>query len=286
MKTSDNVILLKKGSSFEKNAFFIHDGAGDVYIYTFLCSFMDDSYNCWGLISNICGIGPVNTTVEDIARPMMDGIRLICNGNPAVIVGWSIGGLIAVEVCRQLENIGVEVRQLVVLDTFKSGRISAKLIYDFDFERESIVSWFNTSSIKELLSGANDFEEMYNILIESRSESFLELAKKKFHPNVLHAIPEYYMSDIKNFIMCANKSRTFWASSENYILPAVPLENPLLFIKAQKSQYNIKDNQLLSCFLNSLYEEVPFDHYSMMHMVNVSDVSKLINEQLQINCGF
>jgi acetoacetyl-CoA synthetase len=65
------------------------------------------------------GDAPCGTLVE-MAEYAIGVIRQVCPGGPYLLVGYSAGGLVALEIARQLTAAGREVPLLILLDTYPS----------------------------------------------------------------------------------------------------------------------------------------------------------------------
>ncbi|WP_163867091.1 alpha/beta fold hydrolase, partial [Myxococcus eversor] len=59
--------------------------------------------------------------VEALARRYVASMRVVRPDGPYILGGWSMGGVIAFEMARELERQGQQVEQLVLLDSFAPG---------------------------------------------------------------------------------------------------------------------------------------------------------------------
>ncbi|MES1241581.1 MAG: non-ribosomal peptide synthase/polyketide synthase [Acidobacteriota bacterium] len=100
----------------EKPPFFcVHPAGGDVLGYALLARLLDRPF--YGLQSRglLAGAEP-HARVEDMAADYLEEIRGVQPAGPYRLGGWSLGGLIAYEMARQLRARGEEVALLAVLD--------------------------------------------------------------------------------------------------------------------------------------------------------------------------
>jgi len=115
-----NIFRLKVGSRGSKNIFLIHDGTGEVDKYRLFCKELKSRDNYWGLplkSAPASGLAPQELEIEDLASEHLTTIKQVQARGPYYLGGWSIGGLIAFEITRQLEQAGEHVDRLYMFDT-------------------------------------------------------------------------------------------------------------------------------------------------------------------------
>lgn len=89
--------------------FMVHPAGGSVAAYRELARELDRT--CFGLAAS----EPLPDTLEALAKGYVAAVRAAAPG-PYTILGWSSGGVIALEMTAQLEAAGEQVAQLIVLD--------------------------------------------------------------------------------------------------------------------------------------------------------------------------
>lgn len=72
------------------------------------------------------GQEPPRERVEDIAADLVAQIRRVWPPGPYCLCGYSLGGVVAFEVARQMEAQGLEVEKLLLLDTYCRGSLVPK----------------------------------------------------------------------------------------------------------------------------------------------------------------
>jgi amino acid adenylation domain-containing protein len=107
----EHLVLLRKTSADDGHLFFIHDGTGEVEGYMEFCNYLNNDFNCWGLRA------ARQETIEVLAETYIERMKKIQPRGPYFIAGWSIGGTIAFEMARQLEEVGEETAFLALIDT-------------------------------------------------------------------------------------------------------------------------------------------------------------------------
>lgn len=107
-----------KAQGTRKALFLVHPVGGTVLCYLDLARLLDPEQQVYGLQSaGLMGECPPLHTIEEIATHYIAEIRAFQPEGPYWLAGWSMGGVIAIEMARQLQNAGHEVASLVLLDS-------------------------------------------------------------------------------------------------------------------------------------------------------------------------
>jgi amino acid adenylation domain-containing protein len=105
--------------------FLVHAIGGTVTAYTALSQELAGTFTVYGIESPglhgaglawASGRGDIAPTLPDLVADYVRRIRAVQHGGPYHLAGWSMGGLIAFEIARLLEQAGAEVGSLVLLD--------------------------------------------------------------------------------------------------------------------------------------------------------------------------
>ncbi|MCP1167183.1 SDR family NAD(P)-dependent oxidoreductase, partial [Limimaricola sp. ASW11-118] len=115
----ENVHLVALGAKGEKTPLFISAGMfGNVMNLRHLAQHLGAERPVWGLQARgLTGEVPPHRSFEAAARDCLAEMRCVHPGGPWLLAGYSGGGLIALEMARQLTDQGEEVAQLMLLDT-------------------------------------------------------------------------------------------------------------------------------------------------------------------------
>ncbi|MEW5928296.1 MAG: amino acid adenylation domain-containing protein, partial [Gemmatimonadota bacterium] len=98
--------------------FLVHPGGGNLIGYSGLVKQLHEDQPVYGLRSRGLEQGEKpNWTFEEMARDYLASIREVRPSGPYRLGGWSMGGVIAFEMARQLEAAGEEVESLVLIDS-------------------------------------------------------------------------------------------------------------------------------------------------------------------------
>ncbi|AGC45224.1 non-ribosomal peptide synthetase [Myxococcus stipitatus DSM 14675] len=102
--------------------FFVHAVGGAVGPYRMLARMLGTERPFYGLQApGLDGSEAPLEQVEALARRHVAALRAVRPEGPYVLGGWSLGGVVAFEMARELERQGQRVEQLVLLDSFAPG---------------------------------------------------------------------------------------------------------------------------------------------------------------------
>jgi amino acid adenylation domain-containing protein len=111
------LVPLRPGGS-RTPLFLVHPVGGEVMAYSALTRRLHPEQPVYALRSR--GIEPgekPSWTVEEMARDYLAAIRRVQPAGPYRLGGWSMGGVVAYEMARQLEAAGEETEKLVLIDS-------------------------------------------------------------------------------------------------------------------------------------------------------------------------
>lgn len=129
-------VKLLKNSNRNNNLIFIHDGSGEIAAYINLVNRLGSNYNYLGIDAEELLMGiPIDVSMEEISRKYVEYIRSFQKEGPYFIAGWSLGGTLAFEICRQLEELGQVVEKVILIDSYIS---QSESIISFDAKDEQI----------------------------------------------------------------------------------------------------------------------------------------------------
>lgn len=271
------VIPLKKQDFSNENLFFIHDGSGDIQGYTKLVSGVQH-YDCWGVRSDhFNDIAPGFDSVENMASRYLQQIRKIQPHGPYHFAGWSMGGLIAMEMVHQLEQNNEIVDTLFMIDTSFPDVTGV----DPSLENDSLL-------LIELgvdVGGAgaiNSLEALWqhalNFLTanERVRDTFITTASKVYG-DLLPNINDLSVQQLVNNI---NTIRTLSHAIERY-RPSFRLNSRMTFVKALQSDFEV---ETMDRYFNHpmVVIEMEGNHYSIMEGPVVNKLSKMIDSEIAV----
>jgi amino acid adenylation domain-containing protein len=111
--------------------FLIHPMGGGVFCYRELASQLGDGQPVYGLQARGLGADEtIDETVEAMATTYLEEVRRVQPEGPYRLGGWSLGGTIAFEIARRLEEQGESVTLLALLDASAPGALPATELND------------------------------------------------------------------------------------------------------------------------------------------------------------
>jgi thioesterase domain-containing protein len=117
--------------------FFVHAVGGSVTPYVMLASLLGADQPCYGLEHPGLSGDQAGWSVSELAAGYLAVIQEVQPVGPYHLGGWSFGGLVAMEMARQLRGRGAEVAVVLVLDS------SLPPVQYSDIpEQAELLSWF------------------------------------------------------------------------------------------------------------------------------------------------
>jgi amino acid adenylation domain-containing protein len=116
--TWDSLVPIKAGGT--KAPLYIVHGAGlNVLLFNAVAMGLAPDQPVYGLqAKGLNGVDKPFTTIEDMASHYIDAIIQQNPDGPYLLAGFSLGGVIAFEMARQLKEIGKDVKMLAAFDTY------------------------------------------------------------------------------------------------------------------------------------------------------------------------
>ena len=112
------LVKIQAGDSNKQPFFVIHHRNGDVISYVDMAKGLGKDQPVYGIRSlGMVEEVPPLVTIEEMAQYYISLIKQVQLVGPYMIGGWSMGGVIAYEVARQLSHIGEHTNLLVIFDT-------------------------------------------------------------------------------------------------------------------------------------------------------------------------
>jgi bacitracin synthase 3 len=276
--TDSNLVLLRETSEKAHHLFFIHDGSGEVEGYVEFCQQLDTDtdldFNCWGIQADkIKSYAPQNTTIEEIAGKYIEKIKSLQPQGPFFISGWSIGGTIAFEMVRQLEQMKEKIALLALIDSPGPLKHPNKNILSFnhDSEKRFIKKYLVDKEIEEKIENTADINQTWSFIInylESR-EFDIEMIKKVIVEYEAHVVPHFNQLKIKELIKYLNVGRTF-KHARNLYTPAGKIHTPVHYFAATQSKKSFQKRWETSCSSAMKIYKITGDHTSIFNMPHVA----------------
>jgi thioesterase domain-containing protein len=171
-------ILLRQGATTKSTPIFIiHPGGGEVISYKPITDSMHVSRDIFGIQSpRAAGISHNQPNFLSITNLYVDEIKRVHPTGPYKLAGWSLGGYLALNISKQLEDDGNEIEWVTLIDTIPldgknpaSGEFTLKKFLEAQIEKFERNSLSSTSEVHESI--------YLNIKKSLRNIDMAELAK-------------------------------------------------------------------------------------------------------------
>jgi amino acid adenylation domain-containing protein len=239
--------------------FCIHAVAGNVLCYRELSRHMGRQRPIYGLQAPDIDSGAHTGSIEGLAALYIAAIRSVQAQGPYHLGGWSMGGVIAYEIARQLQQAGEQVGTLVLMESYTPEAVRTFEQDYLDKNRLSGETLLLTTFAREL--GLDDAETMPTADLTRRLDELFEQAKQA------GSLP----ADIDS----AQLHRLFKVFEAN--VRAMSRYTPGQYRDGIKLLYGDRTNQALDAnggwteliSGDVSIEAVPGDHYSILRQPNV-----------------
>lgn len=118
---ASSLVLLRAGAADRAPLFFLHRPSGDVQHYASLVDALAPGQAAFGIVLPT-GVGPEQASLTDLAHRYLNDIKSVQAKGPYHLCGWSMGGLLALEIASLIERQGERVGLLAIVDSsFDAG---------------------------------------------------------------------------------------------------------------------------------------------------------------------
>lgn len=192
--------------------FWFHPAMGGVDIYNELAVEIDRPF--YGFIARgwLTRKKPIHG-VENMAKYYISQIKQVQKGGPYEVGGYSLGGIIAYEAARQLQENGDEVKSLMMVDSMFNKSLN---------NNEQTENGLIFSAANSLVMSSGPLSSIHSRLILNDEVNF-DLESNIFMEKVIKLLkeknPDFSLSTIKTFIKSSVKIRRDFAVSEFNIMP-------------------------------------------------------------------
>lgn len=115
------LVLIKAGG--ETPPIFIVHGLSGLVQFRELANHIQTNHPIYGIqAQGIDGMAEPLERVEDMAQLYVETLRELCPYDPYILIGYSFGGLVALEMAQRLSDSGKKIALLALLDTYPHPR--------------------------------------------------------------------------------------------------------------------------------------------------------------------
>ncbi|MGM0439762.1 MAG: amino acid adenylation domain-containing protein [Chlamydiota bacterium] len=241
--------------------FCIHPIGGNVLCYQPLAASIGQEHPFYGLQARGFEEGQEPySSIESMAAEYVKEICLAYPQGPYFVGGWSFGGLVAIEVARQLHDAGYPVGRVFLLDA--SSNLSAIKAMDLDDEAAFVKDLAHQFGVE-----VDDIEEGH---VDDVLANFIENGLK----NPTDSSDEYTSR-------LAAVAKAHYRALKYYDIPA--LDVPVTLIKAEDNPEKALDLGWQEFVSNLNIHEIPGDHWTIFEQPNLATLSAIIKD-LGVSC--
>ncbi|HET8888391.1 MAG TPA: amino acid adenylation domain-containing protein [Candidatus Angelobacter sp.] len=250
--------------------FAVHPVGGNVLCYADLARELGVEQPFYGLQAPAPTLKTdAATTFEQMAALYIQAMRSVQPSGPYQLGGWSLGGLLAWEIARQLTDEGETVGLLALIDTYPIDNASS----DKTLEDSDVLRWF-----------AGDMARLLGKDADAMRNSFEELGPEEQWTMVQNALVQYGVVPGENAHAEMTRlieifSRNFRAM-ERYSLRQA--EQNILLLLAAEGQAPEQLARQWEQWAGGGVEchSIPGDHYTMIRRPNVTVIAEALSRRL------
>ncbi len=293
IEKDENLVLLRGGTNRTRHLFLIHAGSGEVDGYIELCNRLNPEYHHWGIkTSRIKNDAPLDITIQALASKYIEKIRNIQAHGPYAVAGWCIGGTIAFEIVRQLEQQGEAVAFFALINSNPPQPHLAKDVKPFtiDSEVEGLMTLLfkEDAKIKESLDRFQEIGPLWSFVKDylENSNTGLDAAQVRglFPSDIAEATPNFEQLGIRELFYYFNTIRTY-NNARNAYVPEGKTKTPMHYFSASRSKVTGREKWNLYCMEPFTLHEVIGDHFSIFKPPEVEAFARLLNAVLSSTEG-
>jgi fengycin family lipopeptide synthetase D len=295
----DQLVLLKSGTitaaagnltdrtTNHLHLFLIHDGTGEVEGYIDFCGLLTGQFNCWGIRAQRLHVyAPRKSTIEEMAQNYIEKIKGLQPRGPYLIAGWSIGGTIAFEMARQLEQQEEEISFLGMIDVLVPHHELKTDISEFSIESETLFIHRHLPGIeiKQDPENPEGINRIWSMAVEYIKNGHFDekVIKELTAAYETPAPPDDWQKNKStgDLIKALNLSRTLIQARSLY-MPDGKINTPIHYFAASQSAEIINEQDWNNfCSIPIKIRQIPGDHYSMFKMPQVAVLAKTFDNTL------
>lgn len=163
------LIQMHKGEASRKPVFIIHGMGGTVVVFKPLADNLRGGFPIYAFeAQGIDGTLPPLESIEEMAALYIRHMQTVDPSGPYRLIGYSGGGVIALEMARQLTHRGREVELLVMLDTLTPEAANRPIQVGRELKRfgEKVQTWVRLSPEELRRRAVSRTEKIYNGLVD------------------------------------------------------------------------------------------------------------------------
>jgi len=267
-RNDHDLVLIHKGKADAPNLFLIHDISGSIDAYLELAKSLDGRFTCYGIPAEIADSQKrYGVTMETLAKTYLEKMKIVQPDGPYSLAGWSMGGVLAFEITRQLEAAGEEVNILALIDSShpkQHHHLQTPNEADLEIFRRKIEQAVSDSNLIAEMCSESTLYGQYKKVAQYMEENGLgyEALEILIPKEILQAIPEYAQRNQVNFYHYVNLFIDLQNAYVHYN-PSRKVFAQAYLIKAKES-LGVEEKGWNAFFYSPIsFHEIEGDHFSI-----------------------
>ena len=248
-----------------------------VQYYVEFCKQANDGINYWGIkAGSLKKHEPTKITIEQLANRYIKSLKKVQKQGEYNIAGWSLGGTIAFEMIRQLEQEKEDVRFFGIIDSKPPYANEEVKIKEFtvEFELSWIRNYFNNEEVIEGLSTEINLKDFWFKVIHylRNLDGASEIIKDEIIRNIGFEIKDYKDISIEDLVKYMNFTRSLSTACDHY-KPKNIINSQINYFAASDS-INTINSEMWNRFSQKpiIKQEVLGSHFSIFKQPNVKNL--------------
>jgi amino acid adenylation domain-containing protein len=266
-----NLLELKPGDPWARPLFLVHPVGGYAHSYGELAVGLDYPGPVFGLQVN----GDVPESVEAMAERYIEAVGLVQPGGPYLLGGWSMGGVVAYEMARQLRAAREDVGLLMMIDSHNPTPDGAEPGTSADDERGLLRTLASELGITAQGLSLSELETLGGMGPDELLATILRLGKEQ---NRLPA--DFDLRELRQRYAVTLKNST---ALRDY-RPA-PLDVEVQLIRAEENGNTDPTLGWGPLAAGVSVTKQSGDHFSMMRRPHVSALSEALDALIRAHAG-
>ncbi|MCP4215476.1 MAG: AMP-binding protein, partial [bacterium] len=286
----NDVVLLKEAAAPRPgNIFWIHDGTGEVDGYLEFCNKLQGNLTCWGIrAQRLINFAPQNLSVGDMARTYIDRMKKLQPQGPYYVGSWSIGGIVAFEMVRQLEQAGEKIAFFALIDSPAPpkrwlGRNISITPFSLQAELDMIKDIIPHQRPHPKFRQITHMEQVWPIVIDYLEANGFdgESITKIIQNNGIPPMADNTPPNLENTIYYLNLGRTLKNAWAGY--SPGKIDTPIHYFRATDSKERHGKSWKKHASKPIRFYDINGDHYSILKPPGVARFAKFFDEKIAIH---
>jgi len=269
----EQMVELKTGIALLPSLFLVHPIGGYAHCYVELATHL----NYGGTVFGVQMKGDMPDTIEKMAAKYISVITLVQPGAPYLLGGWSMGGVVAYEMARQLTAAREEVELLFMIDSFHPDMMkeNSSLDHPTAHKMSLLATMASELGITDESLGPAEKAALSQMELEDMFLLFLQLGTEQ---NRLP--PGFGLSELKErFAVMLNNS----SAVRRY--KASPIPGEIHLVRAEENKTPDATLGWGSLVTRVFVTEQQGNHFSIMRRPHVLELAKKMDAAIPVTSG-